>query len=86
MTAFMTNNRRPMSSRVDVFEKATKSSFEQEVKDAGFSCSVVKQNKGQWNECREFFVNGVMVECAMKGSSPDWQTMVNQVRNMTKDG
>lgn len=78
------NRRRPTGGYgVSMFEKASKATFEVAVEDAGFTYRVERENKGEWNESRVFFVNDVMVERTMKGSTPDWQGMVNEVNQMT---
>jgi hypothetical protein len=73
------NRRRPTGGYgVKVFNEVTKEDFFAAVREAGFEVEVVRENKGAWNECRTFKVDGMVVGVVMKGErGVDWAAMKN---------
>lgn len=62
-------------SRKSVFEKPSRAVFEAVAEERGKTFTVTRENAGAWNECRVWTCDGVVVETAMKGTSPDWGYM-----------
>jgi hypothetical protein len=48
--------------------------------------TIKKYNKGEWNECREIIVNGVVIDAVIKGEPVDWDFIYNEVEKMLIDG
>jgi nucleoside diphosphate kinase len=71
------SRRRPTGGYgVKVFNEVTKDDFFAAVAEAGFEVEVVRENKGAWNECRNFMVDGKVVGVVMKGErGVDWEAM-----------
>lgn len=72
------NRRRPASAKVRIFNKPSKASVVSALDSVGASLEVVKVDKGEWNERREFrirFEDGSvseLIESAMKGEPVNW--------------
>jgi len=62
-----------------MFNPSTKDSFEEVVASYGQTYTVERINKGQWNEGRDFFVGGELVEFCPKGRRPNWEAMESEV-------
>lgn len=81
------SRRRPTGGYgVSIFATPSKDTFESAVSDCGFTSTVTKVDKGQWNERREFVVNGTVVGVAFKGEKPGWEYMTNAVYKMAREG
>ena len=72
---------RSASSPVKLWRDPTKRDVEDEVRKQGLTLVVVRQNEGEWNDCREFRAVGrgdrfMVLDVAMKGTRPDWRGML----------
>lgn len=73
------NQRRATGSRVNCLLKATKKDFVELVKSKGLQFVILKENRGEWNEHRNFMVEGKVLHVAMKNESVDWDLLFNLV-------
>ncbi len=60
------------------FRKPAKSDFFDMVRTSGYVVTVQKFDAGNWNERRDFLVDGEVVGTSMKSEKPDWFAMMEE--------
>ena len=63
---------RTMSTKATHFDTPKKADVVDAVEKAGKTLTYTKCNVGEWNELREWNVDGVTVERVLKGTRPDY--------------
>ena len=76
------NQRRPTGARINKFAKVTKKDVISELQSKGLSLKIEKFNAGEWNEKREFSVNGTILDVSMNSEKPNWEFMLKEITNL----
>ncbi|MEE9222996.1 MAG: hypothetical protein V3V40_06025 [Nitrosomonadaceae bacterium] len=73
------NQRRALSNTANPLNKVTKATVVEECQRQGGELSITKVNVGEWNENRRFSMKDNLLWVAMKGESPDWEAMLEEL-------
>jgi len=80
------NQRRPLSTKVQKFNKPTKRDVIDACIERGEELFISKHNVGEWNECRIFHCGGVELAHVMKSERPNWGEMLIELGEGEKWG